>query len=216
MDPYKVLGVSRDADEETIKKAYRELVKKYHPDKYVNTPMAEVANEKMKEINEAYDMITKGTANQHGSYGGGYNPFGGNPFGGFGGYGGYGGGTGSYGGSGGDYSQVSYQSVRVLLNIGRIADAERMLNQLPKNAEWHFLYGMVCMRRGWYDRAVENIQMAVNMEPNNIEYRSVLENIQNRNRTYTSSPYNTSTIRCGACPSSLCALCLCWNCCHCC
>ena len=40
MDPYEVLGVSRDADEETIKKAYRALVKKYHPDKYVNTPMA--------------------------------------------------------------------------------------------------------------------------------------------------------------------------------
>lgn len=189
MDPYRVLGVSRDADEETIKKAYRELVKKYHPDKYVNTPMAEVANEKMKEINEAYDMITKGTANQQYSGYGGYHQ---------------------------DYSQVSYQSVRVLLNIGRIADAERMLNQLPKNAEWHFLYGMLCMRRGWYDRAVENIQTAINMDPNNIEYRSVFENIRNRNRTYTSSPYNTSTIRCGGCPSALCTLCLCWNCCHCC
>ena len=192
MDPYRVLGVSRDADEETIKKAYRELVKKYHPDKYVNTPMAEVASEKMKEINQAYDMITKGAVNQQsGSYG-------------------------SYDGYQHDYSQVSYQSVRALLNIGRLVEAENMLNQLPKNAEWHFLYGMLCMRRGWYDKAVENIQTAVNMDPNNIEYRSVLENIRNRNRTYTSSPYNTSTIRCGSCPSSLCALCLCWNCCHCC
>ena len=208
MDPYRVLGVSRDADEETIKKAYRALVKKYHPDKYVNTPMAEVANEKMKEINEAYDMLTKGTANQQ--YGGGYNPFGG-----YRGYGGTGS-SGSSGGTGGDYSQVSYQSVRVLLNIRRLAEAENMLNQLPKNAEWHFLYGMICMRRGWYDQAVENIQTAVNMDPNNVEYRSVLESIRNRKTAYTSSPYNTSTIRCGACPTGLCTLCLCWNCCRCC
>ena len=192
MDPYRVLGVSRDADEETIKKAYRELVKKYHPDKYVNTPMAEVASEKMKEINQAYDMITKGTANQQSGGYGGYNPYG------------------SY-----DYSQVSYQTVRVLLNIGRLAEAGNMLNQLPKNAEWHFLYGRLCMRRGWYDQAVENIQTAVNMDPNNVEYRSVLENIRNRNRTYTSSPYGTSVVRCGTCPS-LCTLCVCMRCCGCC
>ena len=202
MNPYKVLGVSPDADEETIKKAYRELVKKYHPDKYVNTPMAEVAGEKMKEINQAYDMITKGAGNQsggsgsYGSYGGsgssgGYNPY-------------------------GNYSQASYQSVRVLLNIGQLADAERMLNQLPKNAEWYFLYGMLCMRRGWYDRAVENIQTAINMDPDNMEYRAAMDSIQNRSRTYTSSPYGTSVVRCGGCPGTLCTLCLCWNCCrHC-
>ena len=58
MNPYEVLGVSRDADEETIKKAYKELVKKYHPDRYINSPMADMASEKMKEINMAYDMLT--------------------------------------------------------------------------------------------------------------------------------------------------------------
>ena len=57
MDPYEVLGVSHDADEETIKKAYRELVKKYHPDRYVNNPLADLAAEKMKNINKAYDML---------------------------------------------------------------------------------------------------------------------------------------------------------------
>ena len=193
MDPYKVLGVSRDADEETIKKAYRALVKKYHPDRYVNTPMAEVASEKMKEINQAYDMITKGEVNQSTGSGG------------YGGYGGY----------SGNYSQVSYQNVRVLLSVGRLADAERMLNQLPQNAEWHFLYGMLCMRRGWYDKAVENIQTAINMDPNNVEYRAAMDSIQNRNRTYTSSPYGTSVVKCGGCPS-LCALCVCLRCCGCC
>ena len=54
-----MLGVSEDASDEEIKKAYRELVKKYHPDKYTDNPLAEVAAEKMKEINAAYDQITK-------------------------------------------------------------------------------------------------------------------------------------------------------------
>ena len=67
MNPYEVLGVSENADEETIKKAYRELVKKYHHDKYVNNPLADLASEKLKEINKAYDMITSGHASS-GSY----------------------------------------------------------------------------------------------------------------------------------------------------
>ena len=58
-DPYKVLGVSRDATDEEIKKAYRDLARKYHPDNYVNNPLADLVEEKMKEINEAYDTIQK-------------------------------------------------------------------------------------------------------------------------------------------------------------
>ena len=73
MNPYEVLGVSPNDDEETIKKAYRNLVKKYHPDRYANSPMAEQANEKLKEINLAYDMITgKAQPEQNTGYGG-YN-----------------------------------------------------------------------------------------------------------------------------------------------
>ncbi len=206
MDPYRVLGVSRDADEETIKKAYRELVKKYHPDKYVNTPMAEVANEKMKEVNEAYDMIMKGGASQQSAgagASGGYNTY--DPFGGYG----------HAGGAGQSYTQPSFQAVRALINMGRVIDAERMLNRLPRTAEWYFLNGLLNMRRGWYDRAVESIQTAVNMDPNNVEYRRTLENIENVNTTYTSSPYNTGGVRCGgcACPCDLCTMCICLNCC---
>jgi molecular chaperone DnaJ len=57
-DPYAVLGVNQNATDEEIKVAYRELVKKYHPDRYVNNPLSDLANEKMQEINEAYEMIT--------------------------------------------------------------------------------------------------------------------------------------------------------------
>ena len=71
MNPYEVLGVPENADEETVKRAYKELVKKYHPDKYVNNPLADLAAEKMKEINKAYDMIIKGTGQTRSS--GGYS-----------------------------------------------------------------------------------------------------------------------------------------------
>ena len=70
-DPYEVLGVSPDADDNEIKKAYRELARKYHPDNYQNNPLADLAEEKMKEINEAYDAITRSRAGGGSSYGGG-------------------------------------------------------------------------------------------------------------------------------------------------
>ena len=58
-NPYTVLGVDPSATDEEIKKAYRELAKKYHPDNYADSPLADLAQEKMKEINEAYDTIQK-------------------------------------------------------------------------------------------------------------------------------------------------------------
>ena len=86
-DPYKVLGVSPEASDEEIKKAYRELTKKYHPDRNPDNP---AAAEKMNDINAAYDAIKNGTAQQQYAYqgdGAGYDPYGWNPWGGYGAYG---------------------------------------------------------------------------------------------------------------------------------
>ena len=73
-DPYEVLGVSPGASEEEIKKAYRDLARKYHPDNYQNNPLADLAQEKMKDINEAYDALTKKRSSTGPGAGGYGNP----------------------------------------------------------------------------------------------------------------------------------------------
>ena len=76
-DPYQVLGVAQNATDEEIKDAYRALVKKYHPDKFADSDLAEIANEKMKEVNAAYDEIQKsrsGNSRSGQSYNSGFNP----------------------------------------------------------------------------------------------------------------------------------------------
>lgn len=191
MNPYEVLGVSEDADEETIKKAYRELVKKYHPDKYVNNPLADLAGEKIKEINKAYDMIMNKKMPKN---------------------------TGAQGSNGQTYGQQSYsgqasfQNVRILISQSRIREALNMLEALPRTAEWYYLSGRVRMQVGWYDQAISFLQTAVNMEPNNVEYRSALENVLNRNRTYTTTSTTTTTgccTPCDCCTACMCADCIC-------
>ncbi|HIU48525.1 MAG TPA: DnaJ domain-containing protein [Candidatus Avimonoglobus intestinipullorum] len=191
MNPYEVLGVPENADEETIKKAYRELVKKYHPDKYVNNPLADLASEKLKDINEAYDMlINKKTSSQ----GGGYQSQG---------SGGYGGGQGY-----GNYT-ASYQSVRMLIQQRRFGEAEQMLNGLAKTAEWHYLMGVIYVNRGWYDKGREFIQTAVNMDPNNMEYRATLNSFSAQGRQYRNVAPGGNASACDCCTSMICADCCC-------
>lgn len=196
MNPYEVLGVEPGADEETVKKAYRSLAKKYHPDRYANSPMQETAAEKMKQINEAYDMITKGhTSGGYGtgsSYGGGYNT------------GGYN--TGSY-----QYSFTpSFQTVRMLIGMGQYDAALVMLNSLPQEAEWYYLRGLISLRRGFYDQAYADLEKASKMEPSNVEYRSAIENMKNRNTTYTNTGSYSSD--CCDCLPCMCCICPCGPC----
>ena len=151
-DPYKVLGVSPSATDDEVKAAYRELAKKYHPDNYAGSPLADLANEKMKEVNEAYDTIMQQrknakTSGQTGGYAGQQ------PGGGY---------TGGY--SGNFYgNQSGFNDVRSLLMAGRMADAEQILNGVPmegRNAEWFFLKGTVLYRRGWLEDAYNHFSRA--------------------------------------------------------
>lgn len=158
-DPYSVLGVSSSASDDEIKKAYRELARKYHPDNYQDNPLADLAEEKMKAINEAYESIQKMRE-----------------------------GGGSVGSTGGYQTRSSYSGqsqdptfarIRALINAGNLAQAEATLDNMSNHtAEWYFLRGAIAYRKGWVDEAMQNYQIACQMEPNNLEYRQALAMMQ--------------------------------------
>jgi len=199
-DPYKVLGVGPNASDDEVKSAYRELVKKYHPDRYRENPLSDLAEEKMKEINEAYDTITKqrsgGSQNSRG-YSGGANQYGNTP--------GYGGNAGYAGGS-------VFARVRQYIASGNIAQAEQLLEGVPeRGAEWYFLMGSVCYRKGWYDEARRNFETACSMDPVNREYRQALTMI-NSGGVYRGPGYGSNIggmNSCDCCTNLICADCCC-------
>ena len=207
-DPYKVLGLSSNATEAQIKEAYRELAKKYHPDKYINNPLADLAAEKMHEINEAYDYLTK----NKGASGSSYSNTG---YGSSSGYGnsnrsGYSGGFNAGSGSG------QFASIRKMINENRLDDAERALNGVTvRNAEWHYLMGVVKERRGWHDMAYQHFTRAVQLDPYNMEYRNAFNAMNMRTGSYTtgSNQYGygpqASCCNCDTCSSLICADCCC-------
>ena len=170
-DPYQVLGVSPSATDEQIKNAYRELARKYHPDNYANNPLADLAQEKMKEINEAYDQIQRQRKQQSSRAGQGYSQ---------GGYSqsGYSRGYAGQGGSSRGGSQ--FADIRQLLNANRVSDAEELLEGIPqsrRDAEWYFLRGRVFYVRGWLDQAYNYYVRANQMSPGNAEYQTALNQL---------------------------------------
>ncbi len=185
-DPYEVLGVPHGASEDEIKKAYRELARKYHPDNYANNPLADLAQEKMKEINEAYDLLTKGGTTDSGSSYSNYTS-----------------------------NSGSLTEVRRLIQLGDLDGAEAKLNGIANhNAEWYYLRGVIAQRRGWMDEAAQNFRIAASMEPGNFEYTRAAGSAGNGGYTYRQTQYgdNGTDDLCNLCSTLMCLNCLCNGC----
>lgn len=172
MNPYEVLGIKSGASQDEIKSAYRKLIKQYHPDKFIDNPLKNLAEEKMIEINQAYDSLTKNSGNTN------YNST-----------------SSSNSSNYNNSSNASYdfQEIRRLIQSGNYAFAENKLNSISnRNAEWHYLYGAVLLNKGWFDSALEHMTTAVNMDPNNFEYKQGLNSLKQRSNSY-SNPYFRTT-----------------------
>ncbi len=196
-DPYKVLGVSPNATDEEIKSAYRDLARKYHPDRYIDNPLADLASEKMKEINEAYDQIQRlrratGSTGQSTQYR--------------------------------QYQQQpgnsQFADIRRLIYSNRITEAEELLDGVPtsrRDGEWYFLKGSIFYSRGWLEEAYKYFMQANTMDPTNAEYQAALNQMAWQRRTGNpGSPYGSgpviATYDCCD-PCNLCAGVMCANCC---
>lgn len=230
-DPYKVLGVSRDASDDEIKKAYRELSRKYHPDANVNNPNKDKAEEMFKLVGQAYDQIMNERKNGssygntgYGNYAGGSGTYGDfRDFGDFGNFGGFGG-FGGYGSSGRTSQQYDtqedtyYKAARNYINSKHFQEALNVLSNIEnRNAYWYFLSAIANNGVGNNIIALDLAKKAYSMEPDNAEYRQLVETLERGGQWYSEKQYSF-----GGDQSSMCfcsdpctTLCLMNLCCHC-
>jgi len=177
-NPYEVLGLKEGASIEEIKKAYRDLVKKYHPDRYRDNPLSDLAEEKLREINEAYDILIKNAGNGRQQY--------------------------SYQqqqqqqqqrqntGAGTGYANDNpmFYQIKMMIQNGNYVQAQQLLDSMQvRDSTWYYLQGLLFLRRGWYDRANVLLRRAVEMEPGNPEYREALNRVNNQYTGYNQNPY---------------------------
>lgn len=203
MNPYKVLGVSENASQEEIRKAYLALVKKYHPDKYTDEGMKELANEKLKEINQAYEILVKKKDEPYSQQGysqQGYSQQGYSQQN-------YWRGQGSYSG---EY-QSEFARARSYLSQNNLNAAKAVLDNIPlHNGEWNYLYGVIHFRMGWYNQARQYLSEACRQNPNNSEYRNAYESLLRNGSPYTQGGMDMGGHDCDVC--DLCSACMCMNC----
>lgn len=199
-DPYQVLGIPRCATDDEVKKAYRTLARKYHPDNYVGSSNAARSEEIMKEINEAYDEIQRERAGRTDGTYSSYN---------------------TYTSSG----TTSFYDVRKLISEGRYSEAEIIIDSTPasdRGAEWNYLKGCLLTHRGFYYDAMRYIEIACYLDPTNAEYKEARNRMRNRSTDFGSTyrAHNNVSDDCGCGNCDVCGTCstliCCDTCCECC
>lgn len=190
MNPYQVLGISPDASDDEVKKAYRTLSKKYHPDANIGNPRQAEYTEKFKEVQTAYKMIMDGrkkgftqqTYGNQSTYS-----------------------TGGYQYSGND--QEAYQEAAGFIQGRRFQEALNILNQIRnKNSMWFYYAAIAENGLGNNIRAREYAQTAVNMEPMNMQYILLLNQLQGHQQQYhqTSQQYGNPASMMNCCYYLMC------------
>lgn len=173
IDPYSVLGVSRNASDDEIKKAYRRMSRKYHPDANINNPNREQAEEKFKQVQQAYEQIMR-EREQGSSYGNSYS--------GFGGFGDY---SGNSGNAYQDEESVRRQAAANYIQSGHFREAMNVLQSLSQhNGQWYYLSSMANMGLGNNVNALSDIREAVRLEPDNMQYQMLLQRMEGGGNWY--------------------------------
>ncbi|MGI6751027.1 MAG: J domain-containing protein [Anaerovoracaceae bacterium] len=183
-NPYETLGIKEGASPDEIKKAYREQVKKYHPDRYQENPLQDLAEEKLREINRAYEQLMGG-----------------------------GGGMGAGNSEGSFRNSQEFREVRRFIDMGQLDRAEAiLLKSGNRGAEWHFLSGMIALRRGWYDEAISGVQIAISMDPGNMEYKSAMNSLMGASGAFRQDAYGRGYNNSGDELCRMCTCCMCLDC----
>ena len=193
-DPYSVLGVSRNASDEEIKKAYRSLSRKYHPDANINNPNKDQAEARFKEVQQAYQQIMHereyGSSSQSG---GDYD------FGGFGDFGSFRGFSGQYRQAGSSSAQTEdelhMQAAANFINSRHYQEALNLLNGMKtRNAQWYFYSAAANSGMGNNVIALEHAKEALRRDPGNLQYQMLVRQLESGGMWYEQrqGPYQTT------------------------
>lgn len=203
-DPYRILEVSSTASDEEIKRAYRALSRKYHPDANVNNPDKKKAEEKFKEIQQAYQMIMN--QREHGDNQGnrgfsGFQDFSRQQF---------------YRESDSEEYQMHLRAAANYIQNGYFKEADNVLHQMEdRTGGWYYLSAVANAGMGNNIMALENAKTAVLLEPNNLQYQQLVAQLESGGNWYQEMqrPYEMHGMEAGDCcmqfcfTSALCNLC---------